>query len=44
MKAKTITIFISGQGLQQLTRKEFIENLDLGLYDGINIEIVKVER
>lgn len=44
MRAKTIKIFISGQGLQELTRKEFIENLDLGLYDGINIEIVKVER
>lgn len=44
MRAKTIKIFISGQGLQVLTRKEFVENLDLGVYDGLQIEIVGVER
>jgi hypothetical protein len=42
MKFKTITIFTSGIGLQKLTRKEFIENLDLGLYDKTKIEIVEM--
>lgn len=31
MRAKTIKLFISGQGLQKLTRKEFMENLDYGV-------------
>lgn len=44
MIAKTITIFISGQGLQELTRKEFVDNLDYGIYDGSKIEIVRVDR
>lgn len=41
MKIKSLKIFISGQGLQDLTRKEFIENLDMGLYDNNKIEIVE---
>lgn len=43
MKFKTITIFTSGIGLQKMTRKEFIENLDLGLYDKTKIEIVGMD-
>ena len=42
MKLKTITIFTPGIGLQKLTRKEFIENLDLGLYNKTKIEIVEM--
>jgi hypothetical protein len=42
MKFKTIKIFVSGIGLQKLTRKEFIENLDSGLYDKTKIEIVEM--
>lgn len=44
MKIKTIKIFTSGAGLENLTRKEFMENLDMGLYDGVTIEIIEAER
>ena len=43
MKIKEITIFTMN-GLETLDRKTFIENLDLGLYDGQKIEIVGAGR
>lgn len=43
MKIKEITIF-TRNGLETLDRKTFIENLDLGTYDGDKIEIVEVTR
>lgn len=44
VKIKTIKIFRSGTGLETLDRKTFIENLDMGVYDGQKIEVVETER
>ena len=44
MKIKTIKIFTKHAGLETLTREEFLDNLDHGLYDGVTIEIVEAER
>lgn len=44
MKIKTITIFRSGIGFETLDRKTFIENLDLGVYDGMKVEIIEAKR
>jgi hypothetical protein len=44
VKIKTIKIFRSGVGLETLDRKTFIENLDMGLYDGQKIEVIETER
>lgn len=44
MKIKEITIFRSGIGIETLDRKTFIENLDLGIYDGDKLEIVETKR
>ena len=43
MKIKEIKLFIKGSGLETLDRKTFVENLDLGIYDGRTIEILKTE-
>lgn len=43
MKIKEITIF-TRNGLETLDRKTFIENIDLGIYDGEKLEIVAVTR
>lgn len=43
MKIKEITIF-TRNGLETLDRKTFIENLDLGIYDGDKLEIVETKR
>ena len=43
MKLKRIKIFTKAGGLEELSRKEFLENLDYGIYDGQTIEIVKTE-
>jgi hypothetical protein len=43
MKIKRVKIFTKAGGLEELSRKEFLENLDMGVYDGQTIEIVKCE-
>jgi hypothetical protein len=43
MKIKEITIFTMN-GLETLDRKTFIENLDLGVYDGMKVEIIEAKR
>lgn len=43
MKFENIKIFIKGRGLETLDRKTFIENLDLGIYNGETIEILGTE-
>lgn len=43
MKYQTVKIFTKENGIEKLTRKEFTENLDLGVYDGRTIEIVETE-
>lgn len=41
MRRKELKIFTRFKGIETLTRKEFLENLDLGLYDGVSIEIIE---
>lgn len=41
MELDTITIFITGKGLQEFTKDQFIEELSLGGFDGRAIEIVE---
>lgn len=43
MKAKEITIFTKENGLETLDRKTFIENFDLGVYDGRTVEFVEAK-
>ena len=43
MKIKRVKIFTKAGGLEELSRKEFLENLDMGVYDGQTIEIVECE-
>ena len=41
MKLDTILIFTPSKGLEELTKNEFIENITLGLYDGVKVEIIE---
>lgn len=41
MKLDTILIFTPHKGLEELTKNEFIENLTLGFYDGVKVEIIE---
>ena len=41
MKTKELKIFTRHHGIEIITRKEFIENLDIGIYDGQTIEIIE---
>ena len=43
MKVKKLKIYTKAKGLEEIDRKEFLENLDYGVYDGQTIEIVKTE-
>jgi hypothetical protein len=41
MELDTIQIFVPHKGLQTLTKAEFMDNLRLGVYDGVTIEIIE---